>query len=110
RGILLHELRENAEYGNIETRVVFAAHFVLGFQKQHDRDNMLVIVTKEADTADSNIKIAVGEENQSIKNVDVTTSDLAEQWLVHQRDDYRKSARELYKELKHNKQKIKMET
>ena len=110
RDILLHELSEYAKYENIEIRVVFDAHFVPGIQKQYDRYNLLVIFTKEDETADSYIEKAVGEENQFIANVVVATSDLAEQWLVFQRGASRKSARDLYKELKHTKQKIMMET
>ena len=81
-----------------------------GIQKQYDRYNLLVIFTKEDETADSYIEKAVGEENQFITNVVVATSDLAEQWLVFQRGASRKSARDLYKELKHTKHKIMMDT
>lgn len=110
RDILLHELSEYAKYENIEIRVVFDAQFVPGIQKQYERYNLLVIFTKEDETADSYIEKAVGEENQFITNVVVATSDLAEQWLVFQRGASRKSARDLYKELKHTKQKIVSDT
>jgi hypothetical protein len=110
RDILLHELSEYAKYEDVEVRVVFDAQFVPGIQKQYDRYNLLVIFTKEDETADSYIEKAVGEENKFITNVVVATSDLAEQWLVFQRGASRKSARDLYKELKHTKQKITSDT
>ena len=39
----------------------------------------------------------------------VATSDLAEQWLVFQRGASRKSARDLYKEVRYTKNKIKVD-
>ncbi|HLR92822.1 MAG TPA: NYN domain-containing protein [Atopostipes sp.] len=110
RDTLLHELSEYAKYEQVEVRVVFDAHFVPGIQKQYDRYNLTVIFTKEDETADSYIEKAVGEENLYTTNVVVATSDLAEQWLIFQRGASRKSARDLYKELKHTKQKIAIDT
>jgi hypothetical protein len=110
RDLLLHQLSEYAKYENVEVRVVFDAQFVPGIQKQYDRYDLTVIFTKEDETADSYIEKAVGEENLFTTNVIVATSDLAEQWLVFQRGASRKSARDLYKELKHTKNKIRLDT
>lgn len=110
RETLLHELSEYAKYESVEVRVVFDAQFVPGIQQTYERYNLQVIFTKEDETADSYIEKAVGEENLFITNVIVATSDLAEQWLVFQRGASRKSARDLYKEMKHTNDKIKSDT
>lgn len=110
RETLLHELSEYAKYESVEVRVVFDAQFVPGIQKTYDRYNLQVIFTKEDQTADSYIEKAVGEENLFITNVIVATSDLAEQWLVFQRGASRKSARDLYKEIQHTRDQIKLDT
>lgn len=110
RDLLLHELSEYAKYEGVEIRVVFDAQFVPGIQKQYERYNLTVIFTKEDETADEYIEKAVGEENLFTTNVVVATSDLAEQWLVFQRGASRKSANDLYKELKHTKSKIEADT
>lgn len=109
RDILLHDLSEYAKYEDVEIRIVFDAQFVPGIQKQYDRYDVTVIFTKEDETADSYIEKAVGDENLFTTNVIVATSDLAEQWLVFQRGASRKSARDLYKELKHTKNQIRLD-
>ena len=106
---LLHELSEFAKYEDMEIRVVFDAQFVPGIQKQYTVYNLMVIFTKEDETADSYIEKAVGDENLHITNVIVATSDLAEQWLVFQRGASRKSARDLYKEVHFTKDKIRID-
>lgn len=110
RDILLNELSEYSKYEDVEIRVVFDAQFVPGIQKQYERYNLTVVFTKEDETADSYIEKAVGNENLFTTNVIVATSDLAEQWLVFQRGASRKSARDLYKELNHTKDKIRMDS
>lgn len=110
RETLLHELSEYAKYENVEVRVIFDAQFVPGIQQTYERYNLQVVFTKEDETADSYIEKAVGDENLFTTNVIVATSDLAEQWLIFQRGASRKSARDLYKEMKHTKDKIKLDT
>lgn len=110
RDLLLNDLSEFSKYENIEIRVVFDAQFVPGIQKKYSVYNLTVIFTKEGETADSYIEKAVGDENLHITNVIVATSDLAEQWLVFQRGASRKSARDLYEEVRHTKNKIKVDT
>lgn len=110
RDILLHELSEYSKYEKIEVRVVFDAQFVPGIQKQYGLYQLMVIFTKEDETADSYIEKAVGEENLFTTNVVVATSDLAEQWLVFQRGASRKSARDLYKEINHTKEQVRIDT
>lgn len=110
RDILLHELSEYSKYEKVEVRVIFDAQFVPGIQKQYNLYNLMVIFTKEDETADSYIEKAVGEENLFTTNVVVATSDLAEQWLIFQRGASRKSARDLYKEINHTKDQVRIDT
>lgn len=110
RDVLLNELSEYAKYHNIEIRVVFDAMFVPGIEKQYDYHNLIVVFTKEDETADMYIERAVGEENLYTTNVVVATSDLVEQWLIFQRGASRKSANDLYKELQYTKKNIQSDT
>lgn len=106
RDVLLHELSNYQLYEGIEIRVVFDAQLVPGIQKNYKKYLLSVIFTKEGETADSYIERVVGEENSLITQVTVATSDLAEQWLVFQKGALRKSANELYKDLKHARKTI----
>lgn len=106
RDALLHELSNYAKYEGIEVRIVFDAQLVPGLTKRYDKYNVAVIFTSEGETADSYIEKAVGEENLLITHVQVATSDLAEQWIIFQRGATRKSANELYKDIKSAKKKI----
>lgn len=109
RDLLLHELSNYAKYKNIEIRVVFDAQFVPGITQQYDQYALQVIFTKEGETADSYIERKVGEENYLLTNVTVATSDLAEQWMIFQKGATRKSANELWKDLRHAKKNINMD-
>lgn len=106
RDLLLHELSNYAKYEGIEIRIVFDAQLVPGVAKRYDKFDVAVIFTSEGETADSFIEKAVGDENLLITHVQVATSDLAEQWLIFQRGATRKSANELYKDVKQTKKKI----
>lgn len=110
RDLLLHELSNYAKYEGIEIRVVFDAQFVPGISKQYDKYQLSVVFTSEDETADSYIEKAVGEENYLITNVSVATSDLAEQWVIFQRGATRKSANELWKDIKRTKKNIQLES
>jgi len=110
RDLLLHGLSEYAKYETVEVRVIFDAQFVPGIEKKFDQYNLTVVFTKEDQTADSYIEKAVGDENLFTTNVVVATSDLAEQWLIFQKGASRKSARDLFKELKDTKKKIQNDT
>ncbi|MCC5895450.1 MAG: NYN domain-containing protein [Alkalibacterium sp.] len=106
RDLLLHELSNYAKYEGIEVRIVFDAQLVPGVSKRYDKYEVAVIFTSEGETADSYIEKAVGEENLLITHVQVATSDLAEQWIIFQKGATRKSANELYKDIKTAKKKI----
>lgn len=110
RDSLLHQLSNYQRYEGIEIWVVFDAQLVPGIQKSYQRYTVTVIFTKEGETADSFIERIVSEKNNRLTQVTVATSDLAEQWLVFSRGALRKSANELYKDLKESNKSIKMET
>lgn len=110
RDLLLHELSNYAKYEGVDVRVVFDAQFVPGIQHTYEQYELSVIFTKEGETADSYIEREVGEENLLLTNVAVATSDLAEQWIVFQRGASRKSANELFKDIKRTKQAIQVDS
>jgi len=110
RDLLLHELSNYAKYEGIVIRIVFDAQLVPGIAQRYDKYEVAVIYTNEGETADSYIEKAVGEENLLVTHVQVATSDLAEQWLIFQRGATRKSANELYKDVKRTKKNIALDS
>ncbi|MDN6193850.1 MAG: NYN domain-containing protein [Alkalibacterium sp.] len=110
RDYLLHELSNYAKYEGIEIRIVFDAQLVPGIAQRYDKYEVAVIFTSEGETADSYIEKAVGEENHLITHVQVATSDLAEQWIIFQRGATRKSANELFKDVKRTKKNIALDS
>lgn len=106
RDYLLHELSNYAKYEGIEIILVFDAQLVPGVQHRYDKFEVTVIFTSEGETADSYIERSVGEENLILTHVMVATSDLAEQWMIFQKGASRKSANELYKDIKRTKKNI----
>lgn len=112
RDLLLDILSNYAKYTGIDIRLVFDAMFVPGITKRYEQYEVQVIFTSEGQTADSYIEKAVGDENYILSNVFVATSDLAvaEQWLVFQRGAVRKSANELWKDIKETNNRIKIDT
>ena len=108
RDALLHELSNYQKYTGIEIRVVFDAQFVPGIQQSYQKYQLSVIFTKEGETADSYIERIVGIESTLIMQVTVATSDLAEQWVVFQKGALRKSANELFSDVKRVKKAIEL--
>lgn len=110
RDLLLDILSNYAKYTGMKIKLVFDAQFVPGITKRYDQYEVEVVFTREDQTADSYIEKAVGEENYLLSNVFVATSDLAEQWIVFQRGAVRKSANELWKDIKEANKKIQADT
>ena len=110
RDSLLHELSNYQKYTGIKIRVVFDAQFVPGLQQSYQKYQLSVIFTKEGETADSYIERIVGIENTIVTQVTVATSDLAEQWVVFQKGALRKSANELFNDVKRIKKAIEADT
>ena len=57
-----------------------------GITQSFDEAEVKVIFTSEGETADSYIERTVSEMNMRLVQVSVATSDLAEQWLIFQKE------------------------
>lgn len=100
REMLLRELSEYAKYKRIEVIVVFDAQFVPGIQQNYEQYLLQVVFTSTDETADTYIEALAGERMNRLTQVTVATSDLAEQWYIFSIGALRKSAHDLYKELR----------
>lgn len=91
---------EYASYTGLKAIVVFDAHMVKGAtDKEIQKPGVTIIYTKEHQTADSYIEIAVSKLNRYQQNIYVATSDGAEQMTVFSQGANRISARELLNEI-----------
>jgi predicted RNA-binding protein with PIN domain len=106
RDILLEELSNYAKFQNIELLLVFDAMFVPGVTQSYKKYNLIVIFTKEGETAVSYIERLAGKCNDVLTQVTVVTSDLAEQWTIFGQGALRMSSRELYKSVETAKKNI----
>ncbi|WP_099156813.1 NYN domain-containing protein [Virgibacillus ndiopensis] len=100
RDRLIELMAEYQAFSGYRIIVVFDAYYVKGIASIQEEFKVEVIYTKEKETADECIEKLV----KDIKNVDtqvyVATSDFAEQRTIFGSGALRKSARELYIELK----------
>ncbi len=108
RNELMEKLINYAAYNNCKIFIVFDAHMVNGGigKKEKVSNNIIVIFTKEGETADSFIEKTVNKIGRKIE-VCVVTSDSLEQQIVFQRGATRMSALEFYHEIKTIEGKIK---
>ncbi|GFH41228.1 NYN domain-containing protein [Lactococcus insecticola] len=104
RDILLKKLSDYAGFEGLEVICVFDAQFVPGVTSKFNVHNVLVVFTKEDETADSYIEKLAGKCNNALTTVFVATSDLAEQWVVFSQGAMRVSARELEERVNLRKQ------
>lgn len=105
---LIDILSNYASYNGYKVFIVFDAHMVSGSieKKEKVSDNIIVIFTKEGDTADNFIERAVNKIGRK-SEVCVVTSDSLEQQIVFQRGALRMSSIEFYHEVKSIENKIK---
>jgi len=100
RDLLIEYMAEYQASTGRHVVVVFDAYEVKGTEKKEKKHEVDVIFTKEKETADECIERLI----KKIKNVQtqvyVATSDYAEQRIVFGQGALRKSARELYIEMK----------
>ena len=82
RDLFLKKLSDYAGFEGLEIICVFDAQFVPGVTSKFHVHNVLVIFTKEDETADSYIEKLAGKCNNVLTTVYVATSDLAEQWVI----------------------------
>lgn len=96
---LIDTLQNYAAYKGIKIILVFDAHMVKGsIQKKEKNGNLIVVFTKEGETADSYIERSVNDIGRKA-NISVVTSDSLEQQLVFQRGATRKSSIEFYHDI-----------
>lgn len=96
RDKLVEILSEYGAYRRCKTIIVFDAHMTTGKIVSQSQVGMLVVIyTKEGETADSYIEKMVYDLVRSNKRIYVVTSDWAEQMFVLGAGAYRISAREL---------------
>ncbi|KHE71415.1 NYN domain-containing protein [Halobacillus sp. BBL2006] len=107
RDLLIEMLAEYQSYTGDRIIVVFDAYHVRGLEKKHKNYKVDVIFTKENETADERIEKLAGELNDVRTQVYVATSDYAEQRTIFGQGAFRKSARELYIEIKNIENQIK---
>ena len=90
-----------AAYKGYKIFVVFDAHMVNGSLEKRERfsNNVIIVFTKEGDTADSFIERMINQIGRKFE-VCVVTSDSLEQQLVFQRGATRMSSIEFYHEIK----------
>ncbi|WLV24793.1 NYN domain-containing protein [Aciduricibacillus chroicocephali] len=109
RDLLIDWMADYQAYSGSRVIVVFDAYEVRGLQTNLKTYDVEIIFTKERETADECIERLV----KSLKNVKnqvyVATSDFAEQRTIFGQGALRKSARELYIELKNIEREIAIE-
>lgn len=105
---LIEILSNYASYNAYKIFIVFDAHMVNGSIEKREKisDNIIVIFTKEGETADNFIEREVNRIGRK-SEVCVVTSDSLEQQVVFQRGAVRMSSIEFYHEIKAVEVKIK---
>ncbi|ELK46910.1 NYN domain-containing protein [Halobacillus sp. ACCC02827] len=100
RDLLIEMMAEYQSYTGDRIMIVFDAYHVRGLEKKQQNYKVEVLFTKENETADERIEKLAGELNDVRTQVYVATSDYAEQRTIFGQGAFRKSARELYIEVK----------
>ncbi|TGB00933.1 NYN domain-containing protein [Halobacillus salinus] len=106
RDLLIEMMAEYQSYTEDRIIIVFDAYHVRGLAKKQNNFKVEVIFTKENETADERIERLAGELNDVRTQVYVATSDYAEQRTIFGQGAFRKSARELYIEVKNIEKEI----
>ncbi|WP_102399182.1 NYN domain-containing protein [Haloimpatiens massiliensis] len=110
RNQLIDTIQEYAVYRGHKVFIVFDAHMVLGsIEKREKIGDVMVVFTKEGETADSFIEKSVNNIGRK-KDVLVVTSDSLEQQLAFQRGATRMSSIEFRCEINNIRSKINLRT
>ncbi|AXI07575.1 hypothetical protein CUC15_00570 [Oceanobacillus zhaokaii] len=104
---LIQLMAEYQAYSGHRVIVVFDAYYVKGTESKLSQYKVDIIYTKEKETADECIEKLVKKIKNVKTQVYVATSDYAEQRTIFGQGALRKSARELYIELKDIEREIK---
>lgn len=103
---LIDTLQNYASYHGYKIFIVFDAHKVVGSgEKKEKLGNLVIVFTKEGETADSFIERTVNNIGKKVE-VCVVTSDSLEQQLAFQRGAVRMSSLEFYFEVLETENKI----
>lgn len=106
RNKLIDSLQNYSSFMGYKVYVVFDAHKVQGSIEKKDKvGNVIVVFTKDGETADSYIERSVNNIGRKTEVV-VVTSDSLEQQLAFQRGAIRTSSLEFYHEVKGAETKI----
>ncbi|MFC7061804.1 NYN domain-containing protein [Halobacillus seohaensis] len=106
RDLLVEMMAEYQSYTDDRIIIVFDAYHVRGLEHKQKNYKIEIIYTKENETADERIEKLAGQLNDVRTQVYVATSDYAEQRTIFAQGAFRKSARELYIEMKNIEQEI----
>jgi predicted RNA-binding protein with PIN domain len=108
---LIEILQNYSAYNGYKLFVVFDAHLQSGSIEKREKliSNLVVIYTKEGQTADEFIEKTINSIGRKI-DVCVVTSDSLEQQVIFQRGATRLSSLEFHHEVKDVESKIKIET
>ena len=107
---LIDTLQNYSEFKGYKVFIVFDAHMVKGSLQKKDRQgNLVVVFTKEGETADNYIEKMVNNIGRK-SEVCVVTSDSLEQQVAFQRGATRMSSIEFYHEVINVEKKIETKT
>ncbi len=107
---LIDTLQNYSEFKGYKIFIVFDAHMVKGsLQKKERQGNLVVVFTKEGETADNYIEKMVNNMGRK-SEVCVVTSDSLEQQVTFQRGATRMSSIEFYHEVTSIEKKIQINT
>ncbi|MCY6957342.1 NYN domain-containing protein [Clostridium brassicae] len=107
---LIEEMLNYSSYNGYKVFLVFDAHLLKGsIEKKEKVDNVIIIFTKEGETADSFIERYVNSIGRRVE-VCVVTSDSLEQQVVFQRGAIRMSSIEFYNEVCNTRSNINKKT
>ncbi|POH10460.1 DNA-binding protein [Fructilactobacillus sanfranciscensis] len=106
RDELISELVEYQKYSGKEIIVVFDAMYVPGLAKSKQVNNIKVVWTNKNETADTYIEALTAREQSLFMQVEVATSDHAEQWTIFSAGALRVSAQELLVSVRRAKKEI----
>jgi len=106
RDLLIEKMAEYQGFTGVKVIIVFDAYIVKGIEQKYKNFNIEIIFTKERETADERIEKLANQLVNRTTKVFVATSDHAEQGQIFGKGAFRKSARELYNEIKEIETKI----
>ncbi|WP_429970576.1 NYN domain-containing protein [Fructilactobacillus sp. Tb1] len=109
RDELIKELSEYQKYSGKEIIVVFDAMYVPGLAKSKKVKNIQVVWTNKNETADTYIESLATREQSLFTQVEVATSDHAEQWTIFSAGALRIPDQELLTSVRRTKKEIRNE-